>query len=384
MVQVTPQKIVVTGAAGLVGWHCAARLHAANCAARYRGETEPYELALLTHEGFADDKMRDAAIHGAAAVLHFAGINRGEPDDVEAGNPAIAEALADSLLRTRTKAHIVYANSTHAAFDSPYGRSKKRAADILADVGNGFSNLILPHVFGECARPNYNNVTATLIDQIWAGQAPTINPAGEVCLLHAGKAANLAIKASLNGVSETIEPEGRPMSIIDLYDRLVAYHHAYCANIFPDLTDPFDLALFNAYRAGGYPARYPIRLKQINDARGTLFESAKATAGSQTFLSTTAPGMTRGDHFHIDLVERFVVVSGRATIRVRKVLTDEVHSFSVSGEEPVAIDMPPLHTHHIVNDSGRDVVTFFWSHRLFDPSNPDTYADPVLIQKASR
>lgn len=380
----TAKKIVVTGSGGLLGWHSAARLHAVNCAARYRGEAEPYTLALLTHESFVDEKKRDAAIASADALLHFAGVNRGESADVEVANPAIARALADSVRRTGANVHIVYANSTHAAFDTPYGRSKKRAADILANAGTGFTDMILPHIFGECARPRYNNVTATLIDQIWADEEPTINPEGKVCLLHAGEAANLAITAGLNATDGTISPAGRSMSIVDLYEQLLAYHLSYCANIFPDLADPFDLALFNTYRTGGYPRYYPMRMKQNNDARGSLFESAKAMAGSQTFLSTTVPGKTRGDHFHIDLVERFLVVSGRATIRIRKVLTDEVHSFKVSGEEPVAIDMPPLHTHHIVNDSDRDVVTFFWSHRLFDPANPDTYADPVLVQKANQ
>ena len=379
----SPKKIVVTGAAGLLGWHSAARLHAANCAARYRDEAEPYALVLLTHKSFVNEEKRDAAIASADVVLHFAGVNRGEPADVEVANPAIARALAESVRRTGAHSHIVYANSTHNAFDTPYGRSKKRAADILANVGAGFSEIVLPHIFGECAQPHYNNVTATLINQIWAGEEPTINPEGRVCLLHAGEAANLAITAGLNGTDGTISPEGRSMSIVELYEQLLAYHLSYCANIFPDLADPFDLALFNTYRTGGYPRYYPMRMKQNNDARGSLFESAKAMAGSQTFLSTTVPKKTRGDHFHIDLVERFLVVSGRATIRIRKVLTGEVHSFDVSGEEPVAIDMPPLHTHHIVNDSDRDVVTFFWSHRLFDPANPDTYADPVFALKAS-
>lgn len=379
----TSKKIVVTGAAGLLGWHAAARLHAENCAAQYRGEAEPYTLELLTHEKFVDDEARDAAIAAADIVLHFAGVNRGDAAYVEVANPGIAQALADSVRRTGATPHIVYANSTHAALNTPYGRSKKYAADILADLGTGFSDLILPHIFGECARPNYNNITATLVDQVWAGGVPTINPEGMVFLLHVGDASNLAISAGLNGKGGVIAPKGRAISVIELYERLLANHRAYHANIFPDLTDPFDLALFNVYRTGGYPNHYPMKLKMNIDQRGVLFETSKAMAESQTFLSTTVPGKTRGDHFHVNLVERFVVVSGRATIRVRKVLTDEMHSFEVSGEEPVAIDMPPLHTHHLVNDSDCDVVTFFWSHRLFNSSNPDTYADPVINKKVS-
>ncbi len=373
-------KIAVTGAGGLLGWHAAARLHAANCAARFRGDARPYELVLLDHAAFEDRGKLDAAVQDAAAVLHFAGVNRGAEAEVEAANPAIAQELADACRRTGSTPHIVYANSIHASSDTVYGRSKRIAGEILAKAGGAYSEMMLPHIFGECARPYYNNVTATLIDQIWKGEQPTINPEGRVSLFHAGAAANLAIDAALGKWSGTAKPAGRDMSIVELYDRLTAFHALYGANHFPDLADAFDLALFNSYRAGGYPDFYPKKMDPKSDSRGTLFETSKAHGASQTFVSTTLPGATRGDHFHTDLVERFLVVSGRATIRIRKVLTDEVHSFAVSGDEPVAIDMPPLHTHHIVNDSGDHVVTFFWSHRMFDPANPDTFADPVLIQ----
>jgi len=371
-------RIAVTGAKGLLGWHAAARLHAVNCAARFRGETSPHELRLLDHKGFDDDATLHAAVAGADAVLHFAGVNRGPDAEVEAANPSIAQRLIEACLRTSTTPHIVYANSIHARKDTPYGRSKRIAGEILEAAPGQFSQLMLPHIFGECARPYYNNVTATLIDQIWSGEEPTINPAGKVSLLHAGVAANLAIGAALSDQAGTRPLAGRDLAIADLYDRLREFHEFYSAGVFPLLDDAFDLALFNSYRTGGYPKFYPRQLDPRRDARGVLFESSRAHGASQTFVSTTLPGRSRGDHFHTDLVERFLVVSGRATIRIRKVLTDEVHSFEVSGDEPVAIDMPPLHTHHIVNDSDRDVVTFFWSHRLFDPADPDTFADPVL------
>lgn len=373
-------KIAITGTQGLLGWHAAARLHAANCAARFRGEPPPYELALLNHSAFQNDLQLEDAVKGAEAVLHFAGVNRGPEAEVEAANPAIAKRLVHACQRMKVEPHIVYANSIHADSDGPYGRSKRIAGEVLAAANGVFSDMRLPHIYGECARPYYNNVTASLIDQIWKGEPSTINPQGHVSLLHAGAAANLAIDAVLGKWSGSVAPTGRDMSIADLYDRLQNFHALYSANLFPDLSDPFDLTLFNSYRTGGYPSFYPKKMVPKSDARGTLFETSKACGASQTFVSTTLSGASRGDHFHIDLVERFLVVSGRATIRIRKVLTNEVQSFAVSGDEPVAIDMPPLHTHHIVNDSEDPVVTFFWSHRLFDPENPDTFADPVLVQ----
>jgi UDP-2-acetamido-2,6-beta-L-arabino-hexul-4-ose reductase len=370
-------KIVVTGAAGLLGWHCAARLHAENCAARYRGEPLPFELVPIDHVAFDDPEQLANALEDASAVIHFAGVNRGPDHEVEEANPRIAKALKEAIALAGSRPHVVYANSVHSRRDTPYGRSKRIAGEILEDAGEGYTDLMLPHIFGECAKPYYNNVTATLIQQLWEDAKPTIDPAGEVTLLHAGAAAQNAIDAAVSGRSGVVEPGGRHLSILELYERLAGYHASYSANVFPDLTDDFDLALFNSYRTGGFPDHYPIGLSAKSDARGVLFETARALGPSQTFVSTTLPGQVRGDHFHTNLVERFLVVQGSGVIRVRKVLTDKVWSFEVSGDGPKAVDMPPLHTHHIENTSSEPLVTFFWSHRHFDPTAPDTFADPV-------
>lgn len=373
-----PTKIAVTGAAGLIGWHAHARLHAANCAARFRKEAEPYEIVALDRTGFNDDATLEKAVSGAASVLHFAGINRASDDEIAAGNPGLAERLLGVLERTGSDAHVVYSNSTHAAGDTVYGRSKAEAARILSKAKGGCTNLILPHIFGEDARPHYNNVTATFIDRILAGETPEVNPDGIVQLLHAGAAAQTAIDAGLARKGGDLVPEPRPTPVPELLDRLIGYHAAYEANIYPDLSDPFDVALFNSYRAATYPEGWPRPLKLNTDARGTLFEAVKGGGGGQTFLSTTEPGVTRGDHFHLNKVERFLVVEGQAVIRIRKVLSDAVWEYEVSGDAPAPVDMPTLHTHSIENTGDTPLLTLFWTHDLFDPQNPDTFADKVL------
>lgn len=373
-------KIAVTGAKGLLGWHTAGRLHAGNCAARYAGQPDVHDLVLLDRADFSHASSLSAKLEGVDAILHFAGINRGESDIVANGNPDIASALVAACKRTGVKPHIVYANSTHAALDTVYGNSKRLAGEILRDfAGSSYADIILPHIFGECARPYYNNVTATLIDNLWSGTEPRLEPDGRVRLLHAGSAAELAIDTALKGSFGRFEPDGRDIGVTELFDRLQHFHTLYNQQIFPDLGDPFDLALFNCLRTGAFPKYFPRPVKVNSDHRGTLFESAKGGNASHTFLSTTFPGKTRGDHFHIDLVERFLVVAGEAVIRIRKILTDEVYEFPVNGQTPAAIDMPPMHTHHIENTGGAELVTFFWSHRVFDPARPDTFAEPVRI-----
>ncbi len=370
-------KIAVTGAKGLLGWHAAARIHAQACAARFRGEEPEHELVQVDRTTFEDNGALKVALFGVDAILHFAGVNRGEEAEVEAANPDIARKLVAACEAAGIAPHIVYANSTHASNDTFYGRSKRIAGEILEVFAPRYTNLVLPHIFGECAKPYYNNVTATLIDQIWKGEEPTLNSEGHVQLLHAGVAAQMAIDAVLEEITGTLTPEGSDTGVVELYEKLTGFHQLYTANIMPDLSDPFDLALFNSYRTAAYPDHYPLPLKVNEDHRGWLFESAKGGNASHTFLSTTNPGKVRGDHFHYDLVERFLVVKGDAVIRIRKVLTDEAREFRVSGDQPVAIDQLPLHTHNIENVGEEEVITFFWSHRMFDPDNPDTYADPV-------
>ena len=127
-----------------------------------------------------------------------------------------------------------------------------------------------------------------------------------------------------------------------------------------------------------WPSAYPMQLTKHADQRGAFFEVVRAWGQGQTSISTTVPGVIRGEHYHLDKVERFAVISGEATIRVRRLFTDEVVEFSVSGEEPVFIDMPPLCTHDITNTGEKELVTLFWSHDHFDPSNGDTYPLQVV------
>ena len=371
-------KIVVTGAAGLLGSHTTIRLHALNCAARFRGDPAPVELVALDHAGFADPGRLRNAVAGAAAVLHFAGVNRAPDDQIEAANPAIADALAAACRAVGSRPHVVYANSIHAGGETAYGRSKARAAAILSGISDRYTNLVLPHIFGEGARPDYNNVTATLIDRLVRGESPPVNPDGRVSLLHAGVAADAAIDAAIEGTTGEIRPTPRDLTVPALLEKLRRFHHGYRANIYPDLSDDFDVALFNTYRAATYPGGWPRPLEIRSDARGALFEAVKGGGGGQTFFSTTRPGVTRGNHFHLSKVERFLVVEGEAVIRIRRALGSEVWSYRVSGEAPAAVDMPTLHAHSIENVGETPLLTLFWTHDLFDPENPDTYAEDVL------
>ena len=361
-----------------MGWHAHARLHAENCQAFFTNKPPLFEIEALDRAAFNNHEKLLNSVRNADVILHFAGVNRGTDTEVETGNPLLAHMIIDACEKTNSTPHIVYANSIHAYNESVYGNSKRAAGEMLEAAFMRYTNLVLPHIFGECARPFYNNVTATLIHQILADDTVELNPEGKVSLLHSGEAAKQAIKAALEGATGILRPEGNEMSVVQLYKKLENYHSFYTNNTFPDLSDNFDVALFNTYRAATYPDSWPRKLKLNTDPRGTLFEAGKMTSGGQCFLSTTEVGVTRGDHFHLNKVERFLVVQGEAVIRIRRVLDNKIWEYHVKGETPSPVDMPTLHTHSIENIGTSPLLTLFWTHDHFDPSSPDTFYDEVL------
>ena len=161
-------------------------------------------------------------------------------------------------------------------------------------------------------------------------------------------------------------------------DLLHEFEASYASGEFPDLSSPFRVELFNTYRAALFPQRYPLPLDPRTDARGTFVETVRSRGGEgQSSISTTAPGVTRGEHYHLSKIERFAVVQGRATIALRRMFHDDVVEFEVSGEEPCAVDMPVGWVHNITNTGDDVLLTQFWSHELFRPDAPDTFPHPV-------
>ena len=378
----SPRRVLVTGAGGLLGFHLRALLLAKNGERRFHGEAPAFDVVEASRADFADAERLSRLAHEVEAVFHLAGINRATPDEVEGGNERIADTLIAALESSGSRAHVVYADSTHSAGDSPYGRGKRRAGECLGEwarrAGGRYTGVVLPHIFGEGGRPFYNTVTATLCDQVAREETPEIHAGAAVELLHAGAAAELMLDCVDEAREGELRAAGTPLSVAELHERLVELGRAMDADVFPDLSDSLTVQLYNTYRFARFPAPYPVRLPSNADARGELFEAARGGGGGQTFLSWTKPGIERGNHFHRRKVERFLVVQGQAEIRVRQVFADEVHRFAVRGEEPMAIDMPTLHSHSIVNTGDTPLLTLFWAHEVFDSKDTDTYMQTVV------
>ncbi|MEA3550227.1 capsular biosynthesis protein [Pseudarthrobacter sp. C1] len=289
------------------------------------------------------------------------------------------QAAATLRWASAPPAHVVFANSSQAGNGSVYGTAKAEASGILRnaaeEVGATFTDITLPNLFGEHGKPFYNSVVATFCHLLQSRGRPEIKEDRELNLLHAQAAADLLLGRlpldQLNGHTTRI-------SVSELLARLQELSVIYGSGDVPPLATDFELDLFNTYRSFRIGDELPFTLQRRADARGSFFEVCKSHGGSgQTSFSTTAPGVTRGDHYHRRKVERFVVLSGEAEIAMRRLFSNQVLRFKVSGDSPVAIDMPTFWTHNILNTGDRELYTLFWTNDIFDASNPDTTAEKV-------
>ena len=364
-------RLGITGSDGMLGWHL-------RC---YLKQFDDVEVALANRETFADSSALEAFVGDVDAIAHFAGQIRGSDEEIAATNPGLAERLVAACEARGVTPHVVYSSSTHIDGDSVYGASKRRAGDILAAwaerSGARFCNLVLPHVFGERTRPNYNSAVATFAHQLASGEEPVVNSAGKVELLHAQDVAARVLQICRDGETGTSREQGEPLGVSELAERLRHMASSYENLVIPDVRDKLELRLFNQYRQYLFPDFYPRTLQLNSDDRGDLVEVVKNLNGGQAFFSTTKPGITRGNHFHYNKIERFLVLQGQARIEIRQLFSDTVHAFDVSGDTPAFIDMPTLHTHNITNTGDTPLLTLFWAHEIFDPDAPDTVFEPV-------
>jgi UDP-2-acetamido-2,6-beta-L-arabino-hexul-4-ose reductase len=363
-------KIAITGASGFVGWHLRCYLQAHNY---------PSPVLIKIRQ---DSSVQDLVtqLEDVDAVVHLAGVNRSENEsdfwDANAGSMLKLVFALDSLKRQPV---VVYGNSVRArSRDDIFAKTKLaglstarewsvRHHAVLVDV-------LMPNLFGEHGLPNYNSVVATFCNELAKGSAPVVHDDRELQLLHVQDACAILAKACNSSTSSSIQPTGRNVFISEVLRLLSSIAENYGNGYLPDLSDEFTRSLFNTYRSYTFPDHWPKHPMLHADERGQLFEGVRAGGGeAQIFCSTTRPGMSRGNHFHLTKTERFMVLQGLAVIRLRRLFTDDVVEFEVDGSEPVFVDMPTMWTHSITNVGQTDLLTLFYADDLYNPDDPDTY-----------
>jgi UDP-2-acetamido-2,6-beta-L-arabino-hexul-4-ose reductase len=377
-------KIGITGQAGFVGTHLYNTLGLS---------PEKFTRIPFADAYFSEPTKLEEFVRQCDVIVHLAAMNRhNDPQVIYSTNIGLVRQLIAACEKTGSTPHILFSSSTQEERDNLYGKSKREGRELLeqwADRNEGqFSGLIIPNVYGPFGNPYYNSVVATFCHQLTHNETPKIDVDGEMKLIYVGELVKQIIEIIVD-----VEMEHKDMVVIQqiqlrhtaelkvsaLLKTLESFKILYFdQGEVPALDTPFKRNLFNTFVCYiDHASFFPFSLKLNTDNRGSFVETIKLNSGGQVSFSTTVPGITRGNHFHTRKAERFAVIKGKARIELRRIGTDKVISFELSGSQPSFVDMPIWYTHNITNIGEDDLYTIFWINEHFNSGDPDTYFEKV-------
>jgi UDP-2-acetamido-2,6-beta-L-arabino-hexul-4-ose reductase len=373
------QKITVgiTGQSGIIETYLSGFL-----------ETKPDQIEILRfgRDSFPDIDSLSHFVSQCDVIVHLAGMFRGDPEKIYECNIFLVNQLIRSFESTNHYPHVIYISSIQEIRDNSYGRSKYEARKILEawtrKKNTRLTSLVIPNEFGPFGKPFYNSVISTFSYQLTHNLLPKIENDADLDLIYAGSVANIIYDIIRGKMSDPLIniPADKRMKVSDILSTLQGYKQTYFDNhIFPELKDEFEIALFNTFRSFIDKDHFPVTPICNKDNRGYLIELVKELSGGQFFFSVTKPGITRGNHFHINKIERFCVVAGEALIELRQIGSKEVISYHVQGTTASFVDIPVFYTHCITNIGNTPLTTVFWANEIFDPQTPDTYYENVHL-----
>lgn len=399
-------KILVTGAHGFVGRNLVSQLRnirdgkARNYA--FSGE----ELEIFEYDVDTDPSLLDDYCRQADFVFNLAGVNR--PKDTSEfmkGNFGFASTLLETLKKHGNQCPVMLASSIQATLvgryaASDYGRSKLAGEELFFAYSRETGAKVLvyrfPNLFGKWCRPNYNSAVATFCYNTAHDLPLQVNdPSTRLELLYIDDLVEEMLAAlegkehrcEFDGVETILQEDGRycaapvthKVTLGEIVELLHAFSRQPATLVMPEIPPhSFAKKLYSTYLSYLPKEKVAFPLKMNVDARGSFTELLRTENCGQVSVNISKPGITKGEHWHHSKWEFFMVVSGHALIRERKIGTDEVLEFEVSGREIKAVHMLPGYTHNIINLSEtEDLVTVMWANEAFDPSRPDTYYEPV-------
>ena len=298
------------------------------------------------------------------------------------GNFGFTSVLLEKLKKYQNKAPILITSSIQAKLDNPYGKSKKAGEDLMftyeKETGTRALVYRLPNVFGKWCRPNYNSVIATFCHNVARNIEIKINdPTTVLNLVYIDDVVEEFIGA-LEG-SPHIEdnfgyiPTVHNTTLGEIAERIKSFKTSRENRMLPNVKDEFAKKLYSTYLSYLLEDEFGYELKMNIDERGSFTEMFKTEERGQVSVNISKPGIVKGNHWHHTKNEKFVVVSGKGVIRFRKIDSDKVQEYFVSGDKIEVIDIPCGYTHNIENIGDTDLVTIMWANELFNPNKPDTY-----------
>ncbi len=397
-------KILVTGAKGFVGKNLVAAL---NCIKDGKDKTRPelkideiFEYDIDTEPAFLKEYCAKCDF-----VFNLAGVNRPQdPKEFMEGNFGFASTLLNTLKENKNTCPIMISSSIQATcigrYDSDYGRSKKAGEELIFSYAEEIGAKVLvyrfPNLFGKWCRPNYNSAVATFCNNIANDLPITVNDrAVQLELLYIDDLVREMFDAlegkehrcEFDGIDTVLTENGRycsapvthKVTLGEIVDLLDGFKTQTSTLIMPEIPyNSFAKKLYSTYLSYLPKEKISFPLKMNCDDRGSFTELLKTEKCGQFSVNVSRPGITKGQHWHHTKWEFFIVVSGHGLIQLRKIGSDEVLNFEVSGDKIEAVHMLPGYTHNIINLSQTEnLVTVMWANEQFDPAHPDTFFEVV-------
>lgn len=397
-------KILITGAKGFVGKNLVQSLKNIK---DLKDKTRPNLKIEEIFEYDVDSSLEELDIYCAKAdfVFNLAGVNRPQnPEDFKKGNFGFANTLLDTLKKHNNTCPVMLSSSMQATligrYDGEYGRSKKAGEELFFEYSNQTGAKVLvyrfPNIFGKWCKPNYNSAVATFCNNIANDLPITVNDReAELELLYIDDLVNEMLDALENkahscefeGLKTVLKNNGKYCAvptthfvtlgeIVDLLEKFKAQSNTL---LMPEIPEgSFAKKLYSTYLSYLPKEKVSFPLKMNCDQRGSFTELLKTENCGQFSVNISKPGITKGQHWHHTKWEFFIVVSGKGLIQQRKIGSEEVLNFEVSGEKIEAVHMLPGYTHNIINLSETEnLVTVMWANESFDPTHPDTFFEVV-------
>ncbi len=398
-------KILVTGARGFVGRNLVSQLRNIQS-----GKVKCYgDLTVdAVYEYDIDSTIEELEVycHDCDFVFNLAGVNRPQKqEEFMLGNFGFASTLLDTLKKHHNNCPVMISSSIQATLagrfgTSEYGKSKKAGEELMFKYGEETGGKVLiyrfPNLFGKWCRPNYNSAVATFCHNMAHDLPITVNdPAVELELLYIDDLVEEMISAlkgeehrcEFDGVDTVLKFDGRycaapithKVTLGEIIRLLEVFKNQPVTLVVPEIPyGSFAKKLYSTFLSYFPKEKVAFSLKMNVDQRGSFTELLRSRNCGQVSVNISKPGITKGQHWHHSKWEFFIVVSGHGLIQERKIGTDEVIEFEVSGEKIEAVHMLPGYTHNIINLSDtEDLVTVMWANESFDPRRPDTYFETV-------
>ncbi len=396
-------NILVTGAKGFVGKNLCAALKNIRDG---KDRTRPVKIEeVFEYDIDTEKSLLDGFCEKADFVFNLAGVNR--PKDTAEfmqGNFGFAGELLNTLKKHANTCPVMLSSSVQATligrYNSDYGRSKKAGEDLFFKYSEETGAKVLvyrfPNLFGKWCRPNYNSAVATFCNNIANDLPITVNDRNtELELLYIDDLVaemldaleNKEHRCEFDGINTVITENGKycaasptyKVTLGEIVDLLEQFKNQPKTLLMPQIpVNSFAKKLYSAYLSYLPKEKIAFPLKMNTDNRGSFTELLKTENCGQFSVNISKPGITKGQHWHNSKWEFFIVVSGCGLIEERKIGSDEVLRFEVTGDKIEAVHMLPGYTHNIINLSDTDdLVTLMWANEQFDPSRPDTFYEEV-------